>query len=459
METTAPAPPLPGTSATPSHHDLVVRSQQVVLPGGTRPAAVVVDGERITAVAGIDAPVSADAEVSVPGTCVLMPGLVDTHVHVNEPGRTSWEGYESATRAALAAGVTTIIDMPLNSSPPTTTVEALEAKEAATRDRLSVDVGLWAGAVPGGTAQLAPLWQRGVFGFKCFTSFSGITEYGHLSYTELDRVAAEVAELGAVLLVHAEDPQVLAAAPQNVGREYVGYLASRPSQAEVQAIDRVLQAARATGARVHILHLSSARALPAIRRAKDDGVQVTAETCPHYLTFAAHTVPDGATEYKCAPPLREETNRQALWEGLLDGTIDHVASDHSPCTEDLKNRQTGDFSTAWGGVSSVQVGPAAVLTAGEEHGVGPQDLVRWMATAPCQAFSIPGKGAIAAGRDADLVVMDPRETFVVDAQRLEHRNKVTPYHRRRLRGVVHRTFLRGRLVDRESMGGRVIRRC
>ena len=439
-------------------HQLVIRAKRAVFPDGIRPAVVVVDDERITALLEDGAAVEAREEIVVPDDQVLMPGLVDSHVHVNEPGRTPWEGYESATRAGLAGGITTILDMPLNSSPPTTTVDNLDAKEEAAQGKLSVDVGFWGGAVPGNIDQMAPLWDKGVFGFKCFTAHSGIDEYGYLGYEGVKEVLAKLAELDAVLIVHAEDSRILAEAPQDITDQYATFLASRPRAAENTAIEQVLAAARETGARVHILHLSSAEALPAIRAAKQEGVKVTVETCPHYLTFASELIPDGATEYKCCPPLREDDNRRALWEGLKDGTIDHIASDHSPCTVDLKRKDTGDFGTAWGGIASVQLGLPAVWTAGEEFGIGLGDIARWFAANPCASFRVPGKGAIAVGNDADFAVVAPEETFVVDVEALEHKNKISPYQGRTLRGVVKRTVLRGRTVDRDSKAGRIVRR-
>ena len=439
-------------------HQLVIRAKRAVFPDGIRPAVVVVDDERITALLEDGAAVEAQEEVVVPDDQVLMPGLVDSHVHVNEPGRTPWEGYESATRAGLAGGITTILDMPLNSSPPTTTVANLEAKEEAAQGKLSVDVGFWGGAVPGNIDQMAPLWDKGVFGFKCFTAHSGIDEYGYLGYEGVKEVLAKLAELDAVLIVHAEDSRILAEAPQDITDQYATFLASRPRAAENTAIEQVLAAARETGARVHILHLSSAEALPAIRAAKQEGVKVTVETCPHYLTFASELIPDGATEYKCCPPLRENDNRKALWEGLKDGTIDHIASDHSPCTVDLKVKDTGDFGKAWGGVASVQLGLPAVWTAGEEFGIELSDIARWLAANPCASFRVPGKGSIAVGNDADFAVVAPEETFVVDVEDLEHKNKISPYQGRTLRGVVKRTVLRGRTVDRDSKAGRIVRR-
>jgi allantoinase len=439
--------------------NLVIHAEKTVFPDGVRPATIVIKGERIVAVEPFGASVNADEEFTVPQGQVLMPGLLDSHVHVNEPGRTQWEGYESATRAALAGGITTILDMPLNSDPPTVDVDKLELKRTATAGKLSVDVGFWGGAVPGNKEDLAALWEKGVFGFKCFTAHSGIDEYGCLPYGEIEEDLEEISRLGAVMIVHAEDPGILATAPQKFGPRYADYLASRPPEAENAAIEHVLEAARKTGARVHILHLSSAQALESIQRAKEEGLHVTVETCPHYLTFAAEQIPDGATEYKCAPPLREEANRRALWEGLKSGIIDHIASDHSPCTVDLKRKESGDFGQAWGGVSSVQLGLPAVWTAGQEFGVELSDIARWFAANPARTFNVEHKGAICAGNDADLVILDPEETFDVDVESLEHKNKISPYHGRTLRGVVHTTILRGRTVDRDSMHGRMIARA
>ena len=430
-------------------HQLVIRAKRAVFPDGIRPAVVVVDDERITALLEDGAAVEAREEIVVPDDQVLMPGLVDSHVHVNEPGRTPWEGYESATRAGLAGGITTILDMPLNSSPPTTTVANLEAKEEAAQGKLSVDVGFWGGAVPGNIDQMAPLWDKGVFGFKCFTAHSGIDEYGYLGYEGVKEVLAKLAELDAVLIVHAEDSRILAEAPQDITDQYATFLASRPRAAENTAIEQVLAAAS---------RCSLPTILPAIRAAKQEGVKVTVETCPHYLTFASELIPDGATEYKCCPPLRENDNRKALWEGLKDGTIDHIASDHSPCTVDLKVKDTGDFGKAWGGVASVQLGLPAVWTAGEEFGIELSDIARWLAANPCASFRVPGKGSIAVGNDADFAVVAPEETFVVDVEDLEHKNKISPYQGRTLRGVVKRTVLRGRTVDRDSKAGRIVRR-
>jgi allantoinase len=441
-----------------AEYELVIRAERTVTPDGVRPATVAIRDGRIAAIAGPGAAPDAVETVALPGSQVLLPGLVDTHVHVNEPGRTEWEGFATATRAAAAGGVTTLIDMPLNSLPPTTTTVALAVKRAAARRAAHVDVGFWGGAVPGNLASLDGLHQAGVFGFKAFLADSGVPEFGLLEHADLDAVLAETARLGALLIVHAEDPGILAAAPDPAGRAYAGFLASRPAAAEDTAIAGLLAAAWWHGARVHILHLASASALPMIAAARVDGARVTAETCPHYLSFCAEDVPDGATEFKCCPPIRDAANRDGLWAGLAGGLIGTVASDHSPCPPGLKRRETGDFGAAWGGISSLQLGLPAVWTQARRRGHSLADVVRWMAERPAVLAGLPGKGAIALGRDADLVAFDDTARFIVDPARLEHRHPVTPYAGQTLTGVVRRTWLRGRAAGAAPAGRLLTRR-
>lgn len=426
--------------------DLVLRSTRTVTPEGERPATVVVSDGRIAAVLAHSAEVLDPAAVVDLGDDALLPGLVDTHVHVNEPGRTAWEGFATATRAAAAGGVTTLVDMPLNSVPPTIDVPALTAKRAAARGQVHVDVGFWGGAVPGNAVEFGPLHRDGVFGFKCFLLHSGVDEFPPLTRGELDTAARELARLGALLVVHAEDPDAIASAPRRAGPVYADFLRSRPGAAENTAVAGLVELARRTGARVHVLHLSSAGALPQLASARADGVRITAETCPHYLTLAAEEVPDGATAFKCCPPIRHRDNQDALWRGLAAGTIDCVVSDHSPCTPELKCQDSGDFAAAWGGVASVQLGLPAVWTEAARRGHGLGDVVRWMSAAPARLAGLHRKGAIAPGRDADLVALAPDEEFTVDPAALHHRNPVTPYAGRTLRGVVRSTWLRGQLV-------------
>ncbi|MGW7004094.1 allantoinase AllB [Streptomyces sp. NPDC054933] len=426
--------------------ELVLRSTRVITPEGERRAAVAVSAGRITEVLPYHAEVPAGARVVDIGDDALLPGLVDTHVHVNDPGRTEWEGFDSATRAAAAGGVTTLIDMPLNSIPPTTTVAALRTKRDTARDKAHVDVGFWGGAVPGNVKDLQPLYEAGVFGFKCFLLHSGVDEFPQLSPAELEEAMGEIASFGGLLIVHAEDPRLIDSAPQPQGPRYADFLASRPRAAENTAIEGLIALARRLGARVHILHLSSCDALPLIAAAKREGVRLTVESCPHYLTLKAEDVPDGATEFKCCPPIREAGNQDALWQGLADGTIDCVVSDHSPSTIDLKRLDTGDFGQAWGGISSLQLGLPAIWTEARRRGHTLSDVVRWMSTGPAELVGLGRKGAIAPGRDADFVVLAPEETFTVDPAALHHRNQVTAYAGRTLHGVVRATWLRGQLI-------------
>ncbi|MFC4856431.1 allantoinase AllB [Actinophytocola glycyrrhizae] len=434
---------------------LVVRARRMITPEGERAGAVgIADGVIVAVEPELDGP----AFVDLADDEVLLPGLVDTHVHVNDPGRTEWEGFASATRAAAAGGVTTIVDMPLNSVPPTTDVAALDLKRATAFGRTHVDVGFWGGAVPGNLAELPALHEAGVFGFKCFLLHSGVDEFGHLSTGELAPAMAVLARIGALLIVHAEDPDLIERAPDPHGRAYRDFLASRPEEAEHRAIATLVDLARRTGARVHVLHLSSAGALPMIAAARRDGVAITAETCPHYLTLTAEEIADGATQFKCCPPIRDAANQDVLWQGLADGVIDCVVSDHSPCTADLKCSDTGDFGAAWGGIAGLQLGLPAVWTAARRRGVPLTEVVRWMARAPSELAGLAGKGAIEVGRDADLCVFAPDGEFTVDAAELFHRNAVSAYHGRRLTGVVRRTWLRGREVTGAAPHGKLLER-
>ena len=442
-----------------SGFDLVVRAQHLVAPSGETSGSIGVRDGRIAAFEALDAPMVGAQELVLAPSEVLLPGLIDSHVHVNEPGRTHWEGFETATRAAAAGGITTIVDMPLNSLPPTTSTVALATKREAARGKCSTDVGFWGGAIPGNISDLAPLWEAGVFGFKCFLAESGVEEFPHLTPAQLREHLAEIARFDGLMIVHAEDADTLAAAPQGGGREYGTYLASRPRNAENTAIGQVIEAARDTGARVHVLHLSSAEALPLLRKAKDDGLRITVETCPHYLFFDAESIPDGSTQFKCCPPIRERDNREELWRALTAGDIDLIASDHSPCTADLKRLDTGDFAQAWGGVASVQLGLSAIWTQARARGLSIGDVVRWMAEGPARLTGLTeSKGRLGVGADADLCVFAPDEEYTVDAAALYHRNHVTPYAGRTLAGVVHSTWLRGRPIEYDAPHGQFLDR-
>ncbi len=434
--------------------DLVIRASRVVVGDAEVPACVEVRGGRIASVTAYDRVPSAPMVVTLGEDEVLLPGLVDTHVHVNEPGRTEWEGFASATRAAAAGGVTTILDMPLNSIPPTTTVEALEVKRAAAEGQCFVDVGFWGGAVPSNLGSLSSLHEAGVFGFKCFLLDSGVEEFPPLSSSEFSSALAETAGLGALMIVHAEDGSLIDDSLLR-GPTYAGFLASRPRSAEEAAISLVLSAARATGGRAHVVHLSDADAVPLLREARSSGVPVTVETCPHYLTFDAESVPDGATEMKCCPPIREAANREALWAALASGDIDVVVSDHSPCTAALK--ASPDFGVAWGGIASVQLGLPAVWTGARSRGCSLVDVVRWMASGPAALVGLSDRGSIAVGMQADLVRFAPDASFTVSAAALRHRNAVSAYDGMPLVGEVRETWLRGvPVADEDGPRGRLL---
>ncbi|MDF1479277.1 allantoinase AllB [Leifsonia sp. H3M29-4] len=418
--------------------DLVVHATAAHIDGAVREAWIGIADGRIAAISesALDGPL-----VTLADDEVLIPGIVDTHVHVNEPGRTEWEGFASATRAAAAAGVTTIVDMPLNSIPATTTVEALGAKRAVAT--VSVDTGFWGGAVPQNLGALRPLHEAGVFGFKAFLAPSGVPEFDHLNAEQLERALEEIAELGSLLIVHAEDPGVLDAHVGHGGTDYGAFVQSRPDEAEVTAIERVIAGVRRTGARAHILHLSSSAALPALRAARAQGLPITVETCPHYLTIAEEQIADGATQFKCCPPIRDDANRDALWTALIDGDIDLVVTDHSPATVELKTAGDGDFQLAWGGIAGLQTGFSAVWTEASRRGIPLETVVGWMSRGPADLVGLQQKGRIAIGADADLVAFAPQETFTVHAESLLHKNPVSAYEGRELRGVARRVWVRG----------------
>lgn len=429
--------------------DLVVTSDRIVTPEGERPGAVVVSEGRVTAIVSREAAPTARATVDT-GSAALLPGIVDTHVHLNEPGRTEWEGFATGTRAAAAGGVTTLVDMPLNSIPVTTNVAALRQKAAAAHGTALVDYGFWGGVVPGNRADVAPLLDAGALGFKAFLVPSGIDEFPMTGPQDLAAAMTQIAAHNAVLLVHAEDPGVIdqTAAREARGdpRHYRTWLASRPVAAELAAIDRMLELSARTACRVHIVHLACADGIARLVAARRSGVPVTVETCPHYLSFAAEDVPDGATAFKCAPPIRERSHRDGLWQGLERGDIDLVASDHSPSPPALKCVDRGDFLAAWGGIASLEIALAAVWTGARERGRSLTDVARWMSHHPALLAGLSRKGRIAPGCDADLVVFDSDERWTVDPRSLRQRHPVTPYAGLALQGRVLRTFVRGMLV-------------
>jgi allantoinase len=426
-------------------YDLVIRSARVLTETGFAPAAVAITDGVVRLIAPLDASLESAQDLTLPAEQVLQPGIVDTHVHVNEPGRTDWEGFASATLAAAAGGVTTIIDMPLNSIPPTTTVAALELKRAAAAPQASVHVGFWGGAIPANLGSLEPLHNAGVFGFKAFLSPSGVDEFPHLSADQLEAAGSEIAGFGGLLVVHAEDPAVLERHENAGGTGYSDFVASRPDAAEDAAIARVIDVVRRTGVRAHILHLSSAQVLPRLAAARAEGLPITVETCPHYLSFAAESIVDGATAFKCCPPIRGEANRDLLWQGLEDGVIDFIASDHSPATRELKLGHGGDFGLAWGGISGLQLSLPAVWTAARARGIRLSRVLGWLTTATARFAGLPS-GAITVGAVADLVAFAPDESFTVNVDTLRHKNRVSAFDGATLFGRVHTTWLAGAAV-------------
>jgi allantoinase len=425
---------------------LVVRGKSVIRPGASGPASIHIRDGIITAIQPFDS-VPAGAELVDAGDCVVMPGLVDTHVHLNDPGREHWEGFDTGTRAAAAGGVTTLIDMPLNSIPPTTTVAGLAEKLAAAGNHCWVDIGFWGGVVPGNADQIVPLLAEGVLGFKCFLVPSGVEEFPHVSEEDLRTVLPQIAANHSVMLVHAELPgpiePVLA---DNSRRSYGSYLASRPRAAENEAIDLLIRLSKQYRAHVHIVHLSSADVTPALRTARAEGVPITVETCPHYLLFAAEEICDGATQFKCSPPIRENENREKLWGALSEGVIDFVTTDHSPCPVGLKCIESGDFFAAWGGITSLQLGLSAVWTEARRRGYSLERIAQWLSARPARMAGLQDrKGTVAEGRDADLVFFQP-DADIEWPRVLHHRHKLTPYEGQPLCGLVERTILRGKTV-------------
>lgn len=427
-----------------------IQSKRVVTPQGERAASIHVEDGIISAIHEYNCKCEASEHYDFDDRAI-MPGLVDTHVHINEPGRTEWEGFLTATRAAAAGGVTTLIDMPLNSIPATTTVDALQAKREAANGQCHVDVGFWGGLVPDNLQQLSLLHDAGVFGFKCFMINSGVPEFDWVQADDLRRAAPVLRELDAVLLAHAEWPFVIEDALANIlpgadPRSYHDYVRTRPPEAEIRAVEFLVELVREFRCRVHVVHLAAAEALDIIEAARQEGLPLTVETCPHYLMLAAEDIPDGATAYKCAPPIRDYGQSEQLWDGLRRGAIDMIVTDHSPSPPELKLLDVGDFMLAWGGIASLQLGLQAVWSGAGMRGLNLSDVARWMSAAPAQLAGLAQKGAIEIGRDADLVVLDADVVKMVNASELQHRHKVTPYDGMILRGEVDAAFLRGQKI-------------
>ena len=428
-----------------------IRSRRVVLPEGVEPASIEIEAGRIAGIGAFDQPAEIDA-----GDNFVLPGLVDTHVHINEPGRTEWEGFKTATRAAAAGGITTLIDMPLNSLPGTTTVENLRLKEQAARGQSAVDYGFWGGVVDDNSDYIRPLADAGVLGYKCFLVPPGVDGFTMVNRTQLEAAMPQIAKAGLVLLAHAELPGPIDCATAKLKtagcdwKRYATYLASRPDQAEINAIRLLIDLSRRHRCRVHIVHLSSAEALPDLQAARAEGLPVTVETCPHYLHFCAEEISDGSTLHKCAPPIRLRANRERLWQALADGDIDLIVTDHSPCPPQMKTRGDGSFLEAWGGIASLQLALPIIWTEAVRRNIPVTSIARWMSEQPAKLAGLDHrKGSIEVGKDADFVIFDPDVPQRVDAARLQHRHPITPYQGEELRGVVRMTFLRGaKIFDR-----------
>lgn len=429
-----------------------IKSTRVVTPDGIKNVCLVLDAGKISEIVESDQ-IPEGIEVFDAGDLVVMPGLVDSHVHLNEPGRTEWEGFETGSKAAAAGGTTTMCDMPLNSIPVTTTLKALEEKLEAAKTKIEVDCAFWGGVVPGNADSLEPLIEAGVKGFKCFLIHSGIDDFPNVTEDDLRLAMPILARHRVPLLVHAELECVDSHQEDWVGSasSYRAFLNSRPRKWENDAIDLMIKLCREFNCPVHIVHLSSSEAIPAIRAAKDEGLPLTVETCPHYLTFAAEEITDGDPRFKCAPPIRERENREKLWEAVMNGTIDFIVSDHSPCTPSLKFLNEGNLQKAWGGISSMQFVLPSIWTQAVKRGATIHQVSSWLCSHPAELLGLQDrKGAIAVGYDADFVVWNPEVETRIEPSMIQHRHKVTPYDGMQLMGKVERTYVRGQIVFKDG---------
>jgi allantoinase len=420
---------------------IAIKSTNIITLYGMVKALILIDNGLILDILDYDTLVG--CPIYDAGDNIIMAGVIDPHVHINEPGRTGWEGFNTATKAAIAGGLTTLVDMPLNSSPVTTSVAAFNEKLAAAEGKLSTNVGFWGGIVPGNTKEIKPLIKRGVLGFKAFLTHSGIDDFPNVTEADLRKAMPIIAKYDLPLLVHCEltDDFKL---PNPNPQSYSDYLASRPKYWEDRAISLMIRLCEEYRCRVHIVHLSSANSIDVIAKAKKKGLPITVETAQHYLYFNSEEIRNGRTQFKCAPPIRQKANNDQLWEALKDGIIDFVATDHSPAPPDLKQMETGDFTKAWGGISSLQFALPILWTAAKQRGFTPVDIARWLSEEPAKLIGLAGhKGKIAKGYDADLVIWDAEASFKLVEEMIEHKHKVTPYLAERLSGVVVQTYLGG----------------
>ena len=420
-----------------------------------KPAVIKVEFGKITGILDYDHQTPAE-ETKDLGDYMVLPGLVDTHAHINEPGRTEWEGFETATNAAASGGITTVVDMPLNSIPATISLDALEVKRATAKGKCKIDYGFWGGVVPGNQNELQPMIDAGVIGFKCFLIESGVDEFKMVTRQDLEIAMPILAKNNIPLIVHAELDLPLKDNPK-IDRSYISYLQSRPQKWEVAAVKMMIDLCRETKCRTHIVHLSAADALDDIRKAKQDGLPFSVETCPHYLYFDAEHIHDGETFFKCAPPIREKSNQEKLWNALKDGTIDFIVSDHSPCTPALKCLNTGDFDKAWGGIAGLQFSFQAIVTAGKPHGFTTETCNRLMSLKTAQFANLPSKGKIAMGASADFFIFDEGSETTVTEDTVLHKHKVTPYRGRVLQGKILETYLHGEKISIKPTGKEISR--
>lgn len=421
-----------------------IKSNRIITPAGIKSGVILVKNGSIIEV--INEVPSGDWPVTDTGDDLVMPGITDPHVHINEPGRTDWEGFDTGTRAAITGGITSLVEMPLNASPVTTTVDAFEKKIKAAAGNIHTNCGFWGGIIPGNTDDIEPLIEKGVLGFKAFLTHSGIDEFPNVTENDLRKALPLIAKYDLPLLVHCEMPGNNPAADIQAHRSYKNYLASRPKKREDDAIALMIRLCEEYNCRTHIVHLSSSGSIEPIARAKKQGLPLTVETSHHYLYFSAEEIPDGRTDYKCAPPIREKANNEELWQALKEGIIDFVATDHSPAPPELKEITSGDLFKAWGGISSLQFSLPILWTAAQKHGCGLEDIARWLCEKPSLLSRLKFKGKIEPGCDADLVVWNPTETFTVTEHIIQHRHKITPYLNEELVGVVKQTWLKGEKI-------------
>lgn len=427
-------------------------SKKVLLPEGLQPAFILIENGKIAQVTSNKNDLPDGCPIEDIGGHIILPGLMDPHVHINEPGRTEWEGFETATKAAASGGITTLVDMPLNATPVTTTIEGFQKKLGAAEGKLRVDCGFWGGVVPGNAKDMEPLIKAGVLGFKTFLTHSGIDDFPNATEQDLRLVMPTLAKYQLPLLVHAE---LETSKPENKleqdPKSYQNYLASRPDSWEIDAIKMMIQLAKEFDSPVHIVHLSSAKALPILEQAKNEGLKITVETCPQYLLFTAEEIPDGDTRFKCAPPIRSAKNREELWKALQNGLIDFIATDHSPCTPNLKLLEDGNFMKAWGGIASLGLILPTLWTECKRREIPITDLAKWLCTGPAQLAGLAHqKGKIAPGRDADLAIWDPDPTWEIEPESLYFRHPLSPYLGRKVTGKVKKTLLRGSLIFEEG---------